>query len=267
MRVHPWFLLPDGSERPSPMSALTYYVLLGALAAGFVQGLSGFAFGLVAMAFWVWAIAPQIAGPLVVFGSLTGQLLSLGSLRRSFDAQRLWPFVLGGCVGTPIGVWMLRYIDPTVFKLAVGLILVTYCPLVLFIGAAPRITAGGRLADGGVGLIGGVMGGLGGLAGPAPTLWCFLRGWSRDEQRAVFQNFSLCMQSLTLVLYVASGLITRETLLLFAIVAPAMVVPTLIGLRLYARLSEVGFRKIVLVLLGLSGVVLLIASVPRLLGG
>ena len=52
------------------MSAVTLYVLFGALAAGFVQGLSGFAFGLVAMTFWVWVIPPQLAGPLVVFGSL-----------------------------------------------------------------------------------------------------------------------------------------------------------------------------------------------------
>jgi uncharacterized protein len=45
-----------------------------------------------------------------------------------------------------------------------------------------------------------------------------------------------------------------------------MVVPTLIGARLYARFSEAGFRQLVLVLLSLSGIVLLIASVPRLLG-
>jgi uncharacterized protein len=248
------------------MNTLTAIVLVGALAGGFVQGLSGFAFGLVAMAFWAWVVAPQIAGPLVVFGSLVGQLLALGSLRRSFRLPRLWPFVLGGCVGTPIGVWMLHYVDPTQFKLAVGLILVAYCPLMLFIGDIPRVTAGGRLADGGIGVIGGLMGGLGGLNGPAPTIWCSLRGWSRDEQRAVFQTFSLCMQSLTLAIFAASGLITLQTIRLFAVVAPAMVVPTLIGVRLYARFSEAGFRQLVLVLLSLSGIVLLIASVPRLLG-
>jgi len=110
-----------------------------------------------------------------------------------------------------------------------------------------------------------VMGGLGGLNGPAPTLWCSLRGWSRHEQRAVFQTFSLCMQALTLAIYAASGLITPQTLRLFAIVAPAMVVPTLLGVRIYARFSEAGFRQLILVLLSISGVVLLAASVPRLL--
>jgi hypothetical protein len=217
------------------------------------------------MTVWVWVITPQLAGPLVVFGSLIGQLLSLGTLRRSFDRGRLWPFVFGGCIGTPVGVWLLHYIDPDAFKLFVGLILVAYCPLMLSIGAEPHITAGGRLADGGVGLIGGVMGGLGGLNGPAPTLWCSLRGWTRDEQRAVFQTFSLCMQALALAIYAASGLITHQALLLFAVVAPAMAVPTLMGVRLYARFSEAGFRRLILVLLSISGIVLLLSSVPHLL--
>src|SRR5579871_3081533 len=247
--------------------SLIAYVLLGALAAGFVQGLSGFAFGLVAMTFWVWVIAPQLAGPLVVFGSLVGQLLLLRSFRKIIDIRRLWPFVLGGCIGTPIGVWLLHYLDPTLFKLGVGLLLVTYCPLMLFIREVPRITAGGRLADGSVGVIGGVMGGLGGLNGPAPTLWCSLRGWSRDEQRAIFQTFSLCMQTLTLAIYAGTGLITRQTLLLFAVVGPAMVVPTLLGVRLYARFTETGFRQLVLVLLTVSGIVLLLACVPHLAMG
>jgi uncharacterized protein len=168
--------------------------------------------------------------------------------------------------GHPIGAWLLHYVDPTVFKITVGLILVTYCSVMLCVRAVPLVTVGGRLADGGVGLIGGVMGGLGGLNGPVPTLWCALRGWSRDEQRAVFQSFSLCTQTLTLAIYASTGLITGQTMLLFAIVAPAMVVPTLFGVRLYGRFGEAGFRRLILILLALSGVVLLIASVPRLLG-
>ncbi len=247
------------------MDALAWYVVLGTIAGGLVQGLSGFAFGLVAMTVWVWVLAPQVAGPLVVFGSLVGQLLSIRAFRGGFDRRRVCPFVLGGSIGTPIGVWLLHYIDQTLFKLTVGLVLLVYCPLMLGLRTMPRITAGGGLADASVGLIGGMMGGLGGLNGPAPTLWCSLRGWSRHEQRAVFQVFSLSMQSLTLALYSASGLITRETLFLFVLVAPAMIVPTLLGVRLYTRFSDAGFRRLILVLLSLSGIVLLVASVPRLM--
>jgi hypothetical protein len=66
-------------------------------------------------------------------------------------------------------------------------------------------------------------------------------------------------------MYSATGLITRETLFLFALVAPAMIVPTLLGVQLYARFSDLAFRRLILVLLSLSGIVLLVASVPRLM--
>ncbi len=57
------------------MDSLYVLVAAGAMAAGFVQGLSGFGFGMVAMSFWAWTIDPKLAAAMVVFGSLTGQLL------------------------------------------------------------------------------------------------------------------------------------------------------------------------------------------------
>ena len=119
---------------------------------------------------------------MVVFGSLIGQLLSVGTIRRSFDWRRTLPFLVGGVLGVPLGVALLPHLDQTAFKIAVGVLLTVWCPTMLLIRELPRISAGGRLADGGVGLIGGVMGGLGGLTGPAPTLWCTLRGWTRTRR-------------------------------------------------------------------------------------
>ena len=50
-------------------------VALGAVLGGFVQGLSGFAFGLTATSIWAWALSPRPAAVLAVFGALTGQLV------------------------------------------------------------------------------------------------------------------------------------------------------------------------------------------------
>ena len=109
------------------------------------------------------------------------------------------------------------------------------------------------------------MGGLGGLTGPAPTLWCALRGWDRDTQRAVFQSFNLVMQTVIMAAYVATGTIGVATLWLFAIVLPAMLVPTLAGARLYRRLSDAGFQRLVLWLLTASGAILVWSSLTQLL--
>ncbi len=247
------------------MAPLVSVVALGAAAGGFVQGLSGFAFGLVAMAVWAWALDPVLAGPLVVFGSLVGQLLSAGSIRRGFDPRRVLPFVAGGVLGVPLGVALLRHIDPLAFKLAVGVLLVVWCPAMLLARDLPRVAGGGRFADAGAGMLGGVMGGLGGLTGPAPTLWATLRGWDRDAQRAVFQVFNLAMHGLTMAAYLATGTVSAEVARLFLVVAPAMLVPTLIGARLYRHFSDAAFRKVVLGLLAASGAILIATTFPKLL--
>lgn len=242
-------------------------VIAGAMVAGFVQGLSGFAFGMVAMSIWVWTIEPRAAAVLTVFGALTGQLVAVLSSRRALRLPVLLPFVVGGLVGIPIGVWLLPRLDPALFKALFGLMLVTWCPFMLVADRVPRVTHGGRGADALVGLAGGVMGGLGGFTGVAPTLWCTLRGMDRDLQRSVVQNFNLAMLSVTMASYVASGAVARPLWPLLAVMVPAVLLPSLLGARVYTGLSDTAFRRIVLGLLTASGVAMLASSMPRLLAG
>lgn len=248
------------------MDSQTLVIIAGAVAAGFVQGLSGFGFGLVAMSFWAWTIDPRLAVAMAVFGALTGQVIAAVTVRRGFDLHRLAPFVLGGLLGIPLGMLLLPQVDVQVFKAFLGSLLAIWCPAMLFSARLPRITHGGRVADALVGAGGGVMGALGGFTGVLPTLWCTLRGMDKDAQRAIVQNFNLAMLLVTFATYIATGIITTTaTLPYLAIVAPAMLAPSLLGARLYIGISEATFRKVVLSLLTCTGVALLASSVPGLL--
>ena len=246
------------------MTGIYGIVALGAVAAGFVQGLSGFAFGMVAMSFWAWVLEPRLAAVLVVFGSLSGQVLAAIHDRRRVDWRLLGPFVLGGLAGIPLGVLLLPKVDMVVFKAGLGAVLVVWCPAMLMAKRLPKLRAGGRWADGAVGLVGGVMGGLGGFTGIATTLWCTLRGVDKDTQRAVVQNFNLSMLAVTMGTYLATGLVHRDMLPMFGIVGAAILAPVLLGARTYRGLSEQAFRQVVLGLLTASGVALLVSAGPQL---
>jgi hypothetical protein len=248
------------------MPVSTYLVVaLGAGVAGFVQGLSGFAFGLVALSFWAWVIDPKLAAVLAVSGGLAGQVVAAVTVRRGLDLGRIAPFVLGGLAGIPLGVLLLPRLDADWFKALLGLLLMVWCPLMLLARDLPRITVGGRLADAAVGLAGGMMGGLGGFTGVLPTLWCTLRRYERDVQRTIIQNFNLTMLAVTMLVYLGSGLVTRTALPMLAVVLPAMLIPVLLGTRVYVGLSETAFRRVVLGLLTISGITLLAAALPRVL--
>jgi hypothetical protein len=241
------------------------FIVVGAALAGFVQGLSGFGFGLTAMSLWAWTLEPQLAAPLSVFGALTGQLIAAATVRRGFDLRRLAPFVCGGLLGLPLGISILPRLDVPLFKGVLGLMLVVLCPLMFLAARLPRVRRGGALADAAAGAAGGMMGGLGGFTGVVPTLWCTLRGWDKDEQRAIIQNFNLSILVVTFGTYCATGIVKASMLPLFAVVAPAMLIPSLLGARLYIGITEAAFRKIVLGLLTASGVAMLANSLPPLL--
>jgi uncharacterized membrane protein YfcA len=247
------------------MDTVFLVVIVGGAVAGFVQGLSGFGFGLTAMSLWAWTVDPRLAAVMAVFGALTGQIIAAVTVRRGFDVKQVLPFIVGGLLGIPIGVTILPMLDPVLFKVFLGTFLVVWCPAMLLIRHLPKINVGGRIADGFSGMLGGVMGGIGGFTGVIPTLWCTLRGHDKDAQRSIIQNFNLATLLATFGTYLATGLVTREMLPMFAILALAILIPVLLGSRLYIGISEAALRKIVLGLLTASGVAMLVSALPQLL--
>ena len=161
----------------------------------------------------------MLAAPMAVFGGWFGQVISAFRIRRGWHVNILWPFVLGSAIGIPIGQKLLPYLDPNQFKLVLGSLLVVCCSAMLATAKLPQISTGGKVADAGVGLLGGVMAPLSGFSGLAPALWASLRGYNKDEHRAVLQNFNLIVLSATVASNVWSGRLNRSHVPQMAVVA------------------------------------------------
>lgn len=243
-------------------------ILLGAALAGFVQGISGFALGLVATAFWAATLPPQVTAPLIVLCSIAGQLLTIRASLPGLDLRRAAPMIIAGVAGVPVGIALLPLIDPARFSIGVGLLLCAWCPAMLFSRSLPtvhlRSVRANRAADAVAGAIGGLMGGLAGLSGPAPTLWCTLRGGARDEQRATIQAFLLAVQFVGLVAYAATGFLTPAVWRLAAWTVPCVLLPALCGAMVYRRMNSDTFRRMVLALLALTGLLLVVRGLQPL---
>jgi uncharacterized membrane protein YfcA len=85
-----------------------------------------------------------------------------------------------------------------------------------------------------------------------------LRGWPKDVQRTIFQPVAVAVFLMSALWIGAKGAITTETAKLFLIGLPALLAGSWLGLKLFGRLDEASFRKVVLVLLLASGAVLMI---------
>ncbi len=231
--------------------------LFAAFAGGFASGLAGFAMGFVVSGIWLHILSPIETTTLIVGYSLLTQGYGVWKLRQTLDWRMLAPLIIGGTIGVPFGTVLLTYLDPLYLRSGVGLLLVIYGVWGLA-QPAPRLVRGTTLAEAGIGFANGVLAGLTGLPGFIITVWCQLRGWGKDAQRAVFQPVILTATLANLVALSIAGAITADTLRLYLLGLPAMAAGLWAGFRLYGRLDEAAFRKIILALLLVSGLTLML---------
>jgi uncharacterized membrane protein YfcA len=235
-------------------------VVFGALAGGFVSGLAGFGTGLMALGIWLYVLPPEFAVPLVLICSVVGQTSTLPAIWRSIDFGLVWPFLIGGLAGVPLGTMLIAHADPNLFKLWTGVMLLIF-PAALYFQRSPMaISHGGRMADGAIGFAGGILGGLAGLAGPVPILWASIRGWGKDERRGIFQVFNFTILGAALCLQIATGFVRQEVIWLALVTFLGTIIGAWLGARTYRVLSDRNFHDVVLGLLFLSGIGLICSS-------
>jgi uncharacterized membrane protein YfcA len=238
----------------------TALLLIGALAGGFVSGLAGFGTALMTLGIWLYVLPPASAVQLVLICSVVAQSATLPSMWKRFNLSIIWPFIIGGLAGVPIGTMLIAHANPVTFKLTIGILLLVFSVALHFNRDLPAISLGGRTADGAIGFAGGILGGLAGLSGPLPILWATLRGWSKDERRGIYQLYNWTIIVVALALQLASGLVETQMIWLALLALPGTLIGTWLGAKAYHAMSDRNFGDAVLVLLFISGLGLLWSS-------
>ncbi|MGZ5094756.1 MAG: sulfite exporter TauE/SafE family protein [Burkholderiales bacterium] len=233
--------------------------LVGAFTAAFVVGLAGFAFGIVAAAIWLHVLTPIQTTGLIVAYALLIQGYAVWKLRHALNVRRLTPFVVGSAIGIPLGIELLKWTSPSHLRIAVGALLILFSLFSLIRPKLPQVKPAGPALDTGVGVLNGVLGGSTGLAGILPMIWCTLRGWSKDEQRAIFQPTAVATFIMTIMWLGGAGAVSADIARFFAIGLPALIAGTWVGWKLYGRLDEATFRKVVLYVVLISGLALVMS--------
>jgi uncharacterized membrane protein YfcA len=236
---------------------------VGVFMAAFVTGIAGFAFGLIAAAIWLHVLTPAQSAVLITAYAIIVQGYATWKLRQAIRWRRVLPLLIGGLIGIPPGLEVVRLMPATSIRVGIGVILICFSLYNLLKPKMPQLAGEHPIADGGVGVLSGILSGAAGLAGILPAIWSSLRAWPHDEQRAVFQPVGVLIFIATAAWFGGSGTIDMSSIRLFAIGLPALAFGTWLGFRLYGRLDEASFRKIVLIVLLISGLALVMPEVIR----
>lgn len=240
-------------------SEFLIYLVLGAAAGGLINGFAGFGTALFTLGFWLQIMAPAQAVSMVLVIAVASGIQGLWLVRRSIADQpiRLARFVIPGLCGIPAGVGLLSILDAQVLKLTIAGFMILYGGFFTFRSSLPRFERRTPVGDAVVGFLGGLLGGAASLSGALPTMWCALRPWSKSETRAVLQPFNVTVLSVAILVFAVSGVYSWNSIGLLAIALPTTLIASQLGIAAFKRLADDQFRRVIIFLMLVSGVVLL----------
>ncbi|HEY6979605.1 sulfite exporter TauE/SafE family protein [Reyranella sp.] len=240
---------------------VSFWAMAAVFAAALASSIAGFAFSAICGAMLFHLIDDPVAAvQIMMICSLGGQALMTFSLRRAICWRALVPFALGAAVGLPIGLHILLHMPTALFTRVIGGLLVLYGGWMIV--QRPIVIARQHAAfDAAAGILGGITGGAAAFPGAFVTIWCGLKGWSKERQRGVYQPFILLVQLAAIALMAAPG-IAIDPARHFAFVGveylPAMFLGCAAGMGFFRWLSERQFALGVNALLLVSGASLLV---------
>jgi uncharacterized membrane protein YfcA len=231
--------------------------VLVTLGAAFVQGVTGFGFGLLAVGFFALIFGPR-EGVLIL--SVVGPLISLEILvrvRRHLDwRETLWLVLPVTLAGVPLGLLAFGAMDPELLNRSVGALLVVSAGYFLSPWAPrPRPLHHGFAI--GAGLTGGFLAGLSSTGGPPLVLYLYAREMTKEARMAVLQAVFLVASLAKIAQLIWLDWLTAPIVRDAALLALPVLAGVYVGQKLFDQIPAEPLRKAALVLLLALGVLLL----------
>lgn len=225
-----------------------------------VRGTAGFG-SVVAMPLLALVVPMKILVPAWTLMGIASSLTVLGRDRREIRVRDTLRMVPGCLVGIGVGLYFFTTLDTDSLARGLGVVIILYGFYALWASGRPR--AGTALSPG---VVAPVTGFLGGLTGATfGTMASLFFAVYLDTLRLGKVQFRATMSALLLTLgvtrgagYYAVGEFSLEALLLFAAGLPLMLLGMFLGDRIHTRLPEDQFRRIVCIVLIVSGLPLIL---------
>jgi uncharacterized membrane protein YfcA len=244
--------------------ALDAWTAAGALGtaalAGVLRGFTGFGFALAAVPALTLVADPVDVVPCVMLLQVVAGVQLLPGTWHQTDWRSVGPLLASGLVVTPLGTLLLADVPADPMRAAIGAIVLL---AVVLLGAGfetrrePPLAA--RLA---IGAVSGLLNGSTAMAGPPVIVYFLAIRRTAAASRASLLTYFFVLSLGGAASVVAAGLVSTRTLLVTALMLPALALGNALGDRWFDRASPELYRRIALAVLA----VLALLAIARALG-
>jgi len=229
--------------------------------AAFIRGFTGFGLAVVGVPLLSLFFAPAEIVPSIMILAIIAGLQLIPKIWRSVDWKLLLPTVLGAAIGTPLGTWLLAGVSDNAMRVLIGLaVLAASGAVQLGFRFSKRPHAG---LSAGFGAVAGLTGGAAAMPGPSVIFLFLAVPIAHEAGRASLILFFQVSAVMSAISATVGGLMRVHSLILGALLVPAMLVGNWLGDRIFDKASAKTYRRVVVLLLAGLGAV---AAVRGLIG-
>jgi uncharacterized membrane protein YfcA len=242
-------------------------LLAAAGLAGLAHSAAGFGAALVAMPILTLLFDVKTAASIVALQGLITSSTVLIQNRHGLDFREATLLILASLVGIPIGFVLSRRVDQGLVTGALGILLIAYALYTLWDNSgAPREMPDDRPVNswqgaGGLaaGFLAGILGGAYNTNGPPLIVYGAIRRWPPARFKSILQSLFLSNGLVVVAVRAAGGAFTPQVLTNYLYSIPTLLVGLLLGTRFSRRWAPEQFRRLILLLILILGILLLVA--------
>ncbi|WP_346664701.1 sulfite exporter TauE/SafE family protein [uncultured Mailhella sp.] len=236
---------------------LAFAWLLG----GFVHGVTSIGAAMVAMPLITFIASPKEAILIACISSGVAPLaLSIIYRRYILWKEMIW-LSLGCIVGIPAGVAMLSVLSGTVLMLTIGVLLIFFVSWQFFSHKVRATLPYHPVTALIIGTAGAFLTASTSLGGPILAVYTAFRGWEQKNALATTSMYFNFVNASIIVMQRKAGLYSSAVYDAVSISLTFAVIGVLISIPVVRRMPQETFRKLLLLMIFISGVTLLSRSV------
>tara|TARA_R100001369_G_scaffold20091_2_gene36842 strand:+ start:26000 stop:26719 length:720 start_codon:yes stop_codon:yes gene_type:complete len=221
----------------------------------FVQTVIGFAGSLIALpVLLLGTVLPDAIAYISIF-YIFSSIFLINKEWNNIDFSILSRLAIPTIIGVIVGILVLAFTNPIVLKKGLGIFIILYVIYISFIKADFQI---GKKSVSVLGVLGGFFSGVFSTGGPLYVISVKNMAIDVKTFRATMIGIMGLITVVRIPMLSVSGILTLSHWKVALIIFPVFLLAQYIGKLVYSKIDEFYFKKILLILLFFSGIVLII---------
>lgn len=235
---------------------VTLFVLILTIIASFIQRVTGFGFGIFVMMFFPFFL-PSYGESVMLSGLLAGTTAFLITISNIHYVRwrMMGIIVLFNVIASFLAIEYMSSLSNETLKRCLGVVLILIALYFLWGKNKSNKLFLSRWAQGIIGTISGIMGGMFAMPGPPVVLYCISSIDNKREYVVTLQAFSVIFNIFYTLFRAKVGFYSESTLLWWGAGLIGLMIGTSLGSRCSERISNQRLKQIVYIMMILSGIV------------